>query len=370
MSGLARKLGPEAVRFFDTVLRYRANPVSAARRYWKLYRHHRFSPDEIHFQRLLDPTLSELDLERSVSKEELLEVQSRLNPPELHSRTEDKICFHAFCRNLGLPVPDIFALFDVDETPGGGDIPLIRNHEGLERFLCELSARAFILKPVAGVNGEGVMRLDRSGEKWRNTHGKVVSAPDLVLLMSGSPYTRWMFQEVIVGHPDVCALSATTGLQTVRVVTVIDGAGDVSILASRLRLICGNVAHDNFEFGKTGNVIAILDPLDGRIHCAVGGSAKRYEMRSVTSHPVTGRNLIGYQVPRWDAVRSLAIEAARAFWPLRTIGWDVAITSGSPCLIEGNVTWATLSGERRMGEIYRYLKSLADSCTRADTAPA
>lgn len=370
MSGLARKLGPEAVRFLDTVLRYRANPISAARRYWKLYRQHRFSPDEIHFQRLLDPALSELDLQRSVSKEELLEVQSRLNPAELHARTEDKICFHAFCRGIGLPVPDIFALFDVEGPPGSADILLIRDRDALDRFLRELRADAFILKPVAGVNGEGVMRLDRSAEQWRDTHGKAFNASDLVLLMNASPYKRWMFQEVVVGHPDVCALSETTALQTVRVVTAIDGAGDVSILAARLRLICGNVAHDNFEFGKTGNVIAILNPLDGRIQSVVGGSSKRYEMRSVIRHPVTGRNLIGYQVPEWNAVRALAIEAAHAFWPLRTIGWDVAITPNTPCLIEGNVTWATLSGEKRMGEIYRYLKSLADSCARTDAARA
>jgi hypothetical protein len=44
-------------------------------------------------------------------------------------------------------------------------------------------------------------------------------------------------------------------------------------------------------------------------------------------------------VPCWDAACRLVRDAATAFLPLRTIGWDVAITDGDPVLIEGNVTW-------------------------------
>ncbi|WP_341647579.1 sugar-transfer associated ATP-grasp domain-containing protein [Thauera humireducens] len=161
--------------------------------------------------------------------------------------------------------------------------------------------------------------------------------------------------------PGPATLSNTTGLQTVRVVTVVDHVDRVYILAARLRLICGDVAHDNFEFGKTGNVIAILNPENGRIESAVGGSSARYEMQPVTRHPRTGHELIGFEVPNWPAVRELAICAAQKFMPLRSIGWDVAVTPDTPTLIEGNVTWATLSGEARMGDIYRSLCELADT---------
>lgn len=360
MAVIIRKLGPESFRFLDAVRRYHANPVSTARRYWKLYHYRRFSPDEIHFQRLLDPALSETDLQRAVSKEELLAVQARLNPQSLHSRTEDKIHFHSFCRENGLPVPDIFALYDQGAVDAGGDIPLLGDIKEIEAFLRSTDTDSFILKPVAGVNGEGVMRLDRHGPDWRDTHGTVFGAAQLLAVMTCTPYARWMFQKVVRGHPALAELSNTSGLQTIRVVTVIDQNGDVKILAARLRLICGEVAHDNFEFGKTGNVIAILNPENGQIESAVGGSKDRYEIMPVTRHPGTARELIGFQVPNWDAVVNLAIEAAGKFQPLRSIGWDVAVTPEAvPCLIEGNVTWATLSGEARMGEIYRYLSELA-----------
>ncbi|WP_332671501.1 sugar-transfer associated ATP-grasp domain-containing protein [Aromatoleum sp.] len=369
MSQLVRKLGPEALRFFDTVLRYRANPLAAARRYWTLYRHHRFSPDEIHFLRLLDPALSESDLKRAVSKEELLAVQGRLNPAHLHARTEDKLCFHAFCRQAGLPVPEVLALFD-REAAGSPPFPVLADTQDVARFLDGLGADAVILKPVAGVHGEGVMRLERAGREWRDSNGQVRRAEELVGMMSGSGYASWLFQELVVGHPELCALSATSGLQTVRVVTVIDERNDVRILAARLRLISGNHAHDNFDYGKTGNVIALLDPENGVIRSAVGGASGRHEMRSVTQHPATGRELIGYRLPKWLQVRQLAVDAANAFHPLRTIGWDVAITPDALRLIEGNVTWDTLSGESRMGEIYRYLQTLAEGQAPARMAAA
>lgn len=367
MSTLIRKLGPETLRFLDTVRRYRANPVSAARRYWKLYRHRSFSPDEIHFQRLLDPALTESDLQCSVSKEELLAIQTCLNPRELHPRTEDKICFHAFCRQAGLPVPEIFALFDRDGAKDNPEFRVLHGLGGVEQFLRNSPADSFIVKPVDGVNGEGVMRLDRKGVQWRDSHGSACSASGLVSLINRTPYRRWIFQRVVQGHSALRELSDTTGLQTVRVVTAVDDCDVVRILAARLRLICGDIAHDNFEFGKTGNVIAILDPENGRIMSAVGGAKDRYEMQQVTRHPSTHRELIGFEVPNWDAVRELAIEAASQFRPLRTVGWDVAVTSDEPCLIEGNVTWATLSGEPRMGEIYKYLQNLAATSSPTDT---
>ena len=80
--------------------------------------------------------------------------------------------------------------------------------------------------------------------------------------------------------------------------------------------------------------------------------------RNRTARLLDFGNSIGYRVPRWPAVGKLACDAAKAFLPLRTVGWDVAITLDQPCLIEGNVTWDTLSGEPRMGEIYRFLQNL------------
>ena len=359
MTAFLRKLAPESARIIGAAVRYRGDPVTTARRFWQLYRHRRFSPDEIHFLKLLDPAVSVRELAEVVSKEELLSVQGRLNPSHLRALTEDKIRFRTHCVAAGLPVPAIYALYVPQYDSAHETLPTLRGLAGVEAFLRDAPAPAFIVKPVDGVHGDGVMRLTRDGAGWRDNRGEEVTSQSLVTYMNGFDYTRWMFQELVHGHLDLDELSGTDALQTVRVVTSVDQAGSARILAARLRLICGDKAHDNFDFGRTGNLIANLDVRTGVVQSVVGGSRERIEMVAITHHPMTGRQLIGFRVPQWDAAQSLVLAAAMAFLPLQAIGWDVAITPNEPSLIEANVTWDTLSGESRMGEIYRYLQALS-----------
>jgi hypothetical protein len=341
-----RKLGPEAGRFLAALLRYRSNPFSAARRYWSLYGDRRFSPDEINYCHLLDPSLTPTELAKFVSKEELLDVQCRLNPPAMHVLTADKVRFHEHCVKAGLPVPRLYAVYDRDQHAPAD----------LERFLADLLSDACILKPVAGLHGDGVTRLRRAAGGWNSGKG-VIAAWEIAQRIEKSSYRRWMLQELISAHPRLCALSDVDGLQTIRAVTVVHRDGKVEILVALLKLLCRDAAYDNFGYGRTGNVIANLDLGNGAIHSAVGGGAKgRY---AVTRHPRTDRDLIGFRVPGWNDVAKLAHDAAKAFMPLRTIGWDIAVTPGEPCLIEGNVTWDPPSGNPCMGEIYRSLQALA-----------
>jgi hypothetical protein len=202
------------------------------------------------------------------------------------------------------------------------------------------------------------MRLVREGGKWHDHRGEALTSARMASFRK-RPSQRWLLQALVRGHPALGRLSDTDGLQTVRVVTVADAAGVTRIVAARLRLICGGTAHDNFDYGRTGNLIAILDIHEGTIRSVVGGRGRPSVIRQVTHHPRTGRALIGYHVPAWPAIEALAHEAAKAFLPLRTIGWDVAVTGDRPCLIEGNVTWDTLSGDPRMGEILRSLRDEA-----------
>ena len=60
------------------------------------------------------------------------------------------------------------------------------------------------------------------------------------------------------------------------------------------------------------------------------------------------RDLQAYQKGNRDIGFECSVNerAARAFAPLRTIGWDVAITPDGPSLIEGNVTWDPLPTKR------------------------
>lgn len=356
VAGVLRKAVAEAPRIVGAARKYRVNPVVAATRYWGLYRERRFSPNEIHFLRLLDPAV---DLTTVISKEELLAVQHRLNPKALHALTEDKLAFHRHCVEAKLPVPRIFAIHDASD-PGNEHFTMLRDANDWTRFLDDPPAPAFILKPVDGVHGEGVVRFSRTGEGWQNHAGVPVTARDILAHIAAWDYRRWIVQALVIGNAQLRELSGASGLQTIRVVTITEDNGDVTVVAARLRLIAGDSAHDNFDYGRTGNLIANLDVATGEIRSVIGGSGDPCAITQVTKHPRTGAPLIGYRVPQWPQARDLVQRAARAFVPLRTIGWDVAITDDQPCLIEANVTWDTLTGEPRMGDIYRRMMDLAE----------
>ncbi|MBN9282025.1 MAG: hypothetical protein J0H37_07220, partial [Hyphomicrobium denitrificans] len=49
--------------------------------------------------------------------------------------------------------------------------------------------------------------------------------------------------------------------------------------------------------------------------------------------------LEGFRLPDWTLVTELALRAARTFLPLRTIGWDIALTPDGPVIVEGNRWW-------------------------------
>ena len=59
-------------------------------------------------------------------------------------------------------------------------------------------------------------------------------------------------------------------------------------------------------------------------------------------HPVTGVKITGLKIPYWDEALKMVKELAVIDCRNKSIGWDLAITSYGPDLIEGNREWCKL----------------------------
>ena len=147
-------------------------------------------------------------------------------------------------------------------------------------------------------------------------------------------------------------------MQTIRAVTVPRGFGRHPVAAAWLRLIGGGAGFDDFNFGQSGNLLAIIDIPSGRILRTLAVAGDGFGLVDVTVHPRTQRSFLSLTVPSWHEAQTLAIAAARAFAPLVTVGWDVALTDRGPVLIEGNATWDPLPGRSDLATIYRRLLEL------------
>lgn len=143
-------------------------------------------------------------------------------------------------------------------------------------------------------------------------------------------------------HPDLQALSPS-GVNTVRIFTLIDGQGDYRVLGCRLRISVDS-AVDNLA---AGNLAAPVDEESGVV-CGPGVYSDITRAPEAV-HPVTGTPIEGFRIPHWQATLDLVREASLLHPQNRSIGWDVVITPDGPGLIEGNHDWCKLVWQLPVG---------------------
>ncbi|MEV5042659.1 sugar-transfer associated ATP-grasp domain-containing protein [Microbacterium sp. LMI1x-1-1.1] len=135
-----------------------------------------------------------------------------------------------------------------------------------------------------------------------------------------------VLDEFIVQHPEMSALYPDA-VNTVRLITFLDGEGRVHLLAAVLRIGNGDVI-DNFA---SGGMFTMLDDEGVALYPGVDKNSNVYR-----EHPATGTPIVGFQVPQYDRVLDLVASLARRTPEAPYVGWDIAITANGPVVIEGN----------------------------------
>lgn len=285
---------------------------------------------------LADPRIPRDQLMSCISKTALVHLQRRVNPDHLYLETGDKQQFDARCRSMGLPVPRLLAVFAGDaECPAG--------YEGWDTFFLHGLPDTFVIKPARGGYGEGVRVVTRRGETFHDgAGGGAWSATGLYyLLRSGTRHRRFLIQERLASHPLLAELSGTPFLQTIRLVTFIHDDGHAEVYYGNCKVIAGTAVADNFRRGMTGNLITNVSP-DGVLGPALSIAADGVGTVATHVHPGTGRQITGLQLPFWHEAQALVCQAAELFRPVRTLGWDVALTPEGPVILEANHFWDPL----------------------------
>ncbi len=305
--------------------------VHVARFCWR----YDFGPREVVFFGLADPDLPREVSEGSLGKRGKLALQRRLNPRLWECLVEDKAVFQAFCEHNGIAAPMVYGTLRVG--PGKEGRAKARDDW---RALLERVPDELVVKPAQGVYGEGIALYHRTGDRWADEAGRALSGDDMLArMLDPGRYDCFLAQERVHNHPDLAQVSGTSALQTVRLETVILEDGRVELFAPRLKLIGGNSPVDNYHGGQTGNVIAVVALDSGVLGPVYGpnGNGSLPLPIPIQHHPRTDRLLTGFRVPLWEETKRLLLEVAPLFLPLRTLGWDVAITPDRPVIIEANV---------------------------------
>lgn len=251
----------------------------------------------------------------------------RINGAFAISLMSDKLLSHAMLAPH-IKLPEILGLVERGQlypiTPAG----TVRDVASLLR---RSEQGAVILKPSRGMKGERVYMLEFRG-----------GAPHL----SGVPKTLaelgafvgTLDDYLIEARVEQAAYAASifpSSTHTLRLVTMRDVQNDhAPFLAAAVHRF-GTQATVPTDNWTRGGLSASVDLSSGHL----GSAAYRLGDAKVgwsSTHPDTGERIEGVQVPRWSEVKVQILNLVHTFDFLNVVGWDVVVTDGGSCLIEGN----------------------------------
>jgi alpha-L-glutamate ligase-like protein len=242
-----------------------------------------------------------------------------LNPRDRFPLVDGKLKMNALCRELGVPTPEIYAVF--------------RAHSAL-RHLSRVLARYhdFVIKPNRGAAGRGILVIAGRDGNWFVRHNGERLRADAVrqqvsgiisgLFSLGGQADEALIQERVI--PDAALESISfQGTADVRVILYKNVAA-AAMLRLPTRLSGGRA---NLHQGAVG---AGVDLATGITCRAV------LQNRLTDRHPDTGASLIGFQVPHWPEILDIARRVSQAV-QLGYLGVDIVLDRRhGPLLLEAN----------------------------------
>ena len=147
-------------------------------------------------------------------------------------------------------------------------------------------------------------------------------------------FNRILIQEIIQQHEKIAILNPYC-VNTIRIVTLSNDLREIGVFSAFLRL---GVTRDSFVDNRAKGGIGVgINLSDGRLKSF--GFAHDAFGTKLEAHPLTGIVFKDYQIPFWDEVKALVINAHKQFYELQSIGWDIVISPNGPVILEGNDDW-------------------------------
>lgn len=136
---------------------------------------------------------------------------------------------------------------------------------------------------------------------------------------------QFLIEEYIIQSKEMSELYSDS-VNTLRVITFFKN-NEVYILKMILKI--GNKGNvDNFS---SGGMYTFVNE-DGIVFVpAIDEEGNIYY-----KHPISNKDIVGFKIPKYNEVVELAKELGKVVPEIRYVGWDIAITSKGPAVIEGN----------------------------------
>ena len=303
---------------------------------------------------LLNPAVGQDEIEKNIGTRIYPFIRSPFNHLQCISMTNDKGIFHKYCTMLGIPTPELYGALYPGNSGWTNEGIYLRGKSEWVDFIQNRLPQDFVIKPMTGTRGKAIRIFSREGENFFEISSRMsYTASDLFSSMTkNKTYNSHIIQERVYNHDYIKRINNSNFLQTVRIVTVIDKSGRTKVPFATLKVNNTDNPADNYYHGITGNYCCLVDVESGKLSECYIDTDSGYGPKLIETHPETQVRLNGYQLPYWDQVLSVIMDAAQKFTPPRSYGWDVAITQNGPLVIEANMTYSYFRG---MGSLQKVL---------------
>lgn len=234
---------------------------------------------------------------------------------------EEKLSFARFCQKHSLPHPLILA---------ASDTSLISTSEW--------PASDLFLKPAnmgKGMGMEVIQHVPETGS-WLSTAGDSITSESIGAYAKkryqGGP---WLLQPRLMNASEWRGL-APRALSTIRIITGRIPNGEPTMIGSFVRFPMEDAIIDNLSAGGVGAGVL------GENGIMTSGWVWHGPHIVYKTHPDTGARIEGAQLHRWPELKELALQAHRDVGNWSTVGWDVALSTEGPLLIEANLNWSIM----------------------------
>lgn len=242
----------------------------------------------------------------------------------------DKLSFYALMQGYGLPIPRTVAVYG--PTRGSVLGEHLPSPQALRRYLAGAPLPLY-LKPSFGSYGRGnVCVVGRDGERLLLGNGTTQMLDAFVESVGDDRGFGWLIQEALSAHPDLVPLCGPK-VSGVRMHTFFTRGGPV-VTHAIWKINAGTKDSDNFEHGRSGNLLADVDVDTGMVRRVVSGVGPGQIVNA--QHPSTGAKLVGIRLPDWPLTCGQVVTAATAFPGYVFPGWDIALTADGPKFLEVN----------------------------------
>lgn len=243
--------------------------------------------------------------------------------PHISKNLEDKLSFYKICQKHNLPTPKLYSHNLNNKFYCGNNEHIITNSSELVSFFQDIfevsNIDCLFLKPIKGIGGKGCFLL-----KKHQLKSQLKSIENILLT------NNYIHQEYIQQHAVINKIHSKS-INSIRIDTYIDQYKKNHVLSALMRFGIGNSITDNTHTGgfyisinhETGKLQGI-----GRKDIIEGGEF-------YTKHPDSKVELNNYTIPYYKEACEL-VKKANNIFPNRIVGWDVAITSTGPVILEGN----------------------------------